>query len=107
MLNVIPKLVKLVSSANLISVDYDYTYLLIDQVLKYGFHNKSFILNAPLVSCPLPVVVNFNIKLFQYTLPNSSHLLWVGAAANPPKADDWNWSTDQRCIYNKKEKNFL
>ena len=56
MLNVIPKLVKLVSSANLISVDYDYTYLLIDQVLKYGFHNKSFILNAPLVSCPIPVI---------------------------------------------------
>ena len=26
-------------------------------------------------------------------LPNSSHPLWVGAAANPPKADDWNWAT--------------
>ena len=25
-------------------------------VLKYGFHNKSFILNAPLVSCPIPVI---------------------------------------------------
>ena len=24
------------------------------QVLKYGFHYKSFILNAPLVSCPIP-----------------------------------------------------
>ena len=24
--------------------------------LKYGFHNKSFILNAPLVSCPFPVI---------------------------------------------------
>ena len=24
--------------------------------LKYGFHNKSFILNAPLVSCPIPVI---------------------------------------------------
>ena len=22
----------------------------------YGFHNKSFILNAPLVSCPIPVI---------------------------------------------------
>ena len=35
--------------------------------LKYGFQNKSFILNASLVS----------------------HPLWVGAAANPPRADDW------------------
>ena len=26
------------------------------QVLKYGFHYKSFILNAPLVSCPIPVI---------------------------------------------------
>ena len=25
-------------------------------LLKYGFHNKSFILNAPLVSCPIPVI---------------------------------------------------
>ena len=50
-------------------------------LLKYGFHNKSFILNATLVSCPI-----------------CSHPLWVGAAANPPKADDWNWATDQRCI---------
>ena len=24
--------------------------------VKYGFHNKSFILNAPLVSCPIPVI---------------------------------------------------
>jgi hypothetical protein len=24
--------------------------------LKYGFHNKSFILIAPLVSCPIPVI---------------------------------------------------
>ena len=24
--------------------------------LKYGFYNKSFILNAPLVSCPIPVI---------------------------------------------------
>ena len=24
--------------------------------LKCGFHNKSFILNAPLVSCPIPVI---------------------------------------------------
>ena len=47
--------------------------------LKYGFHNKSFILNAPLVSCPIPVI-------------------WVGAAANPHKADDLNWATDHRRI---------
>ena len=46
--------------------------------LKYGFHNKSFILNAPLVICPIPVIRSG----------------WVGAAANPPKADDWNWATD-------------
>ena len=48
--------------------------------LKYGFYNKAFILNAPLISCQIPVQ------------------LTVGAAANPPKADDWNWATDQRCI---------
>ena len=27
-----------------------------NKILKYGFHNKSFILNAPLVSCPIPVI---------------------------------------------------
>ena len=53
--------------------------------LKYGLHNKSFILNAPLVSCPIPVI------------PSG----WVGAAANPPKGDDCNWATDQSCILNK------
>ena len=25
-------------------------------MLKYGCHNKSFILNAPLISCPIPVI---------------------------------------------------
>ena len=25
-------------------------------LLKFGFHYKSFILNAPLVSCPIPVI---------------------------------------------------
>ena len=27
-----------------------------ESYLKYGFHNKSFILHAPLVSCPIPVI---------------------------------------------------
>ena len=34
-------------------------------------------------------------------LPNSSHPLWVGAVANPPKADDWKWAADKRCIHDK------
>ena len=50
-------------------------------VVEYGFHNKTIILNAPLVSCPIP--------------------LWVRLLLHPPKADDWNWATDQRCIQNK------
>ena len=33
-------------------------------------------------------------------LPNSSHPLWVGLL-HPPRADDWNWAADQRCIQNK------
>ena len=41
-------------------------------MLKCGFHKKSFILNATLVSCPFP------------------SLIWVGATANPPKSEDGN-----------------
>ena len=38
--------------------------------------NKSFILNAPLVSCSIPVIRSG----------------WVQQqTGNPPKADDWNW----------------
>ena len=50
------------------------------RLLKYGFHNKSFIPNPPLVT---------------RQKPNSSHTLWVCATANPPKVDAWNWATDQ------------
>ena len=47
-----------ISSGDKISV-WQITFRLIisgEQNLKYGFHNKSFILNAPLVSCPIPVI---------------------------------------------------
>ena len=40
-----------------------------------GFHKKSFIMNAPLVSCPFPVI-RFG-------------------------TDDWKWATEKRCINNK------
>ena len=46
------------------------------KLLKYGFHNMSFILNAPLVSCPIPVI------LFG----------WVQQQTYPKQ----NWATDQR-----------
>ena len=44
--------------------------LALHNLFKYEFNNKSFILNAPLVSCPIPV-----IRLLLH----------------PPRADDWNW----------------
>ena len=42
-------------------LDYAFKMMEVKQVmmemeLKYGFHNKSFILNAPLVSCPISVI---------------------------------------------------
>ena len=45
-------------------------------ILKCGFLKKSFIMNAPLVSCQFPAI---------------TFGLWVGATANPPKSDDWKW----------------
>ena len=51
---------------------------------KYGFHNKSFF-----------------SKCTSGQLPNSSHPLWAGLLLHPPRVDDWNWATDQRCIQNK------
>jgi hypothetical protein len=43
--------------------------VLVETVLKYGSHNKSFILNAPLVSCPIPVI----------------HSGWVQQQTNPKR----------------------
>ena len=34
----------------------DFFFSTLGNELKYGFHNKSFVLNAPLVSCPIPVI---------------------------------------------------
>ena len=51
-----------------------------EAMLKYGFHNKSFTYS----------------ECTSGQLLNSSHPLMMGAAANLPKADDWNWATDQR-----------
>ena len=49
--------------------------------LKCGFHYKSFILNAPLVSCPIPVI----------------RFGWVCCCTHPERMTA-NWATDQSCI---------
>ena len=48
--------------------------------LKYGFHKKSFILNATLVSCPFP-----SSLLGGFAVAPTSK-----AIANPPKSEDGN-----------------
>ena len=42
--------------------------------LKYGFHNKSFILIAPLVSCPIPVIRSGWVQ--QQTHPKRMTGIW-------------------------------
>ena len=32
--------------------------------------------------------------------PLSVDNVWVGATANPPKSDDWKWSTDRGAFIN-------
>ena len=54
------------------------------ELLKCGFHNKSFIVNAPWVSCPI-AVIRFG---------------WVCCFTHPAWITE-NWAIDQRRIQNK------
>jgi hypothetical protein len=54
-----------------------------------------------------------HLRLFGYWLMHlcqltiSSHQFWLGATANPPKSDDWKWSTDKGPYIIKKEIHIL
>ena len=69
--------------------------------LKYGLHNKSFILNAPLVSCPIPVIC------FGWVCCCTHPKQMTGIGQSVLKQfyieidNYWKWATDQRCIQNK------
>ena len=54
--------------------------------LKYGFHNKSFILNTFFFLNDLFLYLSIYSEYTSGQLPNSILPLWVGAAVNPPKA---------------------
>ena len=69
--------------------------------LKYGFCNKSFILNAPLVSCPIPVI-RFG---WVCCCTHPKQMTGIGQSVLKQSYIEidnyWKWATDQRCIQNK------
>jgi hypothetical protein len=58
----------------------NFSHFLSESHLKCGFHKKSFILNATLVSCPFPTSL-----LGGFAVASTSK-----ATANPPKSEDGN-----------------